>query len=411
MSQEPTDMEKLIRDMAAQNPDIIKELGGAESFNQTLKNIGTLDQKFEERAGVFFHAGSNAFETAQKFTEIHVEEYRNNGRPSLPALAAHHAEQLGIDPKSAEYKAIVMVAARAEVEAAVSPDYHNQFHYTDVAAMTANLLEKNNAMVAFGDPRGIPLTKAEQAITLMTAIGHDIDHEGKSNPPNDPLFNEKKSFAAMEPLMREAGLTQQQIDNVQTILMTTSPNGPHAILKSLAKGDREGTPETLEGIKQADFEFKSKMGTETAKIMPLYFEELKGLEGNAKLTQMAAMVSDADLYASGGAGLASNAVMSAALTNEGKKFMGSNMDFNSDGSRKFFLDFIVGKDGFASNAGREVINDQFKAMRAETEARLEAAKLAQPVSAVSTSKFAAPEATKPPVEAKKPAPKTNRPGL
>ncbi len=373
---EPTNMQDIIRNMAAQNPDIIRELGGADTFNKTLKEIGTLDRKFEERGGIFFETGSNAFDTAAKFTALHIEEYRHNGRPSLPTLATHHAEKLGIDAGSPEYKAMMLVAARAEIEAAVTPDYHNKFHYTDVAAMTANLLAKNNEFVANGDPRGIPLTKQEQAITLMTAIGHDIDHMGKSNPPDDPLYNEKQSFKAMEPLMKEAGLSEQQMKDVHTILMTTSPNGPHAILKSLAKGDRDGQPATLDGIMEADIEGKKKMGIDPATIKPLDFPVLKGLEGNPKLTQMAAMLSDADLYASGGAGMDSNLVMSTALTAEGKKFMNSPLDFTTDGSRKFFLDGIVGKEGYASNAGREVINAQFEAMRAETDQRLAAAKAA-----------------------------------
>lgn len=414
MSNAPTDMQDIIRQLAAQNPDIIRELGGADSFNETLKSISTLDRKFEERGGVFFHTGSNAFETADKFTQVHIDEYRATGRPSLPALAAHHAEQLGLDKGSAEYKAIIMVAARAEVDAGISPDYHNKFHYTDVAAMTANLLAKNNEFVAAGDPRGVPLTKAEQAITLMTAIGHDIDHMGKANPPNDPLYNEKQSFKAMEPLMREAGLTEQQISNVHTILMTTSPNGPHAILKSLAKGDREGTPATLNGIREADFQSKLKPGVDPATIKPLDFPVLKDLEGNAKLTQMAAMLSDADLYASGGAGMKSSMAMSTALTEEGKKYMGSTIDYATDGSRKFFLDGIVGKDGYASNAGREVINAQFEALRNETEQRLAAAKAAQepkPAEAAPASKFMeAPKESPKAQEVKRSAPKVRAPG-
>lgn len=394
---DPKNFQNIILEMTGQNPNLVNVLGGQLTFNQTLANISTLDTQFDARGGIFFETGSDAFQTAEKFTQVHIDEYRSNGRPSLPALAAHHAEKLGIDTGTPEYKAILLVAARAEVEQAVMPDYHNQFHYTDVAAMTANLLEKNNEMVKAGDPRGTPLTKQEQAITLLTAIGHDIDHAGKSNPPDDPLYNEKKSFKAMEPLMREAGLTEQQIKDVHTILMTTSPNGPHAVLKSLAKADREGEPTTLEAIKQADIERKKKPGVATqSTIKPLDFPVLKDLEGNAKLTQMAAMVSDADLYASGGAGMKSSMVMSAALTEEGKKFMGSPLDFTTDGSRKFFLDGIVGTDGYASQAGREVINAQFEALRAETNQRLAAAKPEPPKETVYASKFAAPPKEDPP---------------
>ncbi|HYD18510.1 MAG TPA: hypothetical protein VEF76_08535 [Patescibacteria group bacterium] len=391
MSTEPANLQDLIRQMAESNPAVIAELGGADTFNKTLQNIGTLDQKFEERGGVFFHTGSDAFDTAAKFTQLHVEEYRSTGRPSLPALAAHHAEKLGLDAGSPEYKAMMLVAARAEVEMAVTPDYHNKFHYTDVAAMTANFLEKNDAFVAAGDPRGVPLTKEEKALTFITAIGHDIDHAGKSNPKEDPLFNEKKSFAAIEPLLKEAGLSARQIADVHTILMTTSPNGPHAVLKSLAKGDREGAPATLEGIRDADAEGKKKMGVAPDAIKPLYFDELKGLEGNGKLIQMAAMLSDADLYASSGAGMTSSMAMSTALTAEGRKFMGLDLDFTTDKNRKFFLDQIVGTEGYASNAGRAVANDKFMELQQETNRRVAFnAAAAPPPAAEAPSKFMQP---------------------
>ena len=155
----------------------------------TVQNIQAIDQSFQQQGGVFFQTGANAFETAERFTQIHVEQYRETGRPSLPALAVHHAEKLGLDHNSPEYRAMILVAVRAEMETAIKPDYHSKNHFLDVAAMTANLLEKNNEMAASG--RGTPLTKQEQALTFISAIGHDLDHEGKGNAPGDPLFNEK----------------------------------------------------------------------------------------------------------------------------------------------------------------------------------------------------------------------------
>lgn len=111
-----------------------------------LRDIRRLDRRFDETGGIFFHAGSDALATAQAFTDIHINHYRASGRPSLPALAVHHADKMGIDKSSAAYKALLLVAVRAEMRAAVTPAYHNKFHYMDVAAMTANLLEKNDEL-------------------------------------------------------------------------------------------------------------------------------------------------------------------------------------------------------------------------------------------------------------------------
>jgi len=361
---------------------VMAETGGGGSLANdsrlaaTLQNIETIDRGFQQQGGVFFQTGANAFETAERFTQIHVEQYRETGRPSLPALAVHHAEKLGLDKGSPEYKAMILVAVRAEMETAIKPDYHSKNHFLDVAAMTANLLEKNNEQVAKGG--GTPLTRQEAAVTFIAAIGHDLDHEGKSNPGTDPLFNEKKSFAIMEPLLKEAGLTPAQIADAQTILMTTSPNGPHAILKTMAKGERDGQPVTIADVREMDRRYNEEMVAKgnNMGLKPLDFPELASLDGNKKLIQMAAMVSDADLYASGGAGMNANRVMSALLTAEGKNYMNSPLDFTTDGSRMFFLDGIVGKEGFASDAGREVANETFKAMRAETNDILAAKALA-----------------------------------
>ena len=333
---------------------------GDKQLHDTLEEIRNLDKDFEERGGVFFAAGSNAFETADRFTKIHVEEYRETGRPSLPALAVHHAEKMGISKTSPEYKAMIMVAVRAEMKAAVTPDYHSQYHYMDVAAMTANLLEKNNEMVKNGTPGATPLTKKEQALTFIAAIGHDLGHDGKTNKQQaglDPksekefnkTYNEQISFELMVPLLEDAGLKAADISKMHTILMTTSPDGPHGVLKSIAKEQREG--------RQVDPAIFAK------------FPELESLAKDKNLTQMAAVVSDSDLYASSGAGLKASTVMSSFLTEEDKK-AGDKRDFTTDGARKFFLDNIVGKEGYASNAGRAVANESLEAMRAETERRI-----------------------------------------
>jgi hypothetical protein len=322
-------------------------LSGHPDIQQTLQSITARDEEFAHNGGAFFHLGDDT--RTENFTQLHIDRYRQTGRPSLPALAIYHALRLELDNHSPEYRALLLVAVRTEMTDAVEPDYHNRNHFLDVTAMTANLLAKNNAMARAGD--SLALTKAEQALTLLSALGHDLGHTGKSNPPDRPLFNEEKSFHLMEPLLREAGLHDTQISQVGTILRTTSPNGAHAVLKSTAKAQREGTTATP---------------TDNAPFAELQ----QTLANNPKLTQMAAMVSDADLYSSAGAGLRANQIMSACLTAEGIKYNNSSLDFTTDSARLFFLDSIVGKDGFASTAGRAAWNAQFHALRADTAARL-----------------------------------------
>ena len=61
--------------------------------------------------------------------------------------------------------------------------------------------------------------------------------------------------------------------------------------------------------------------------------------------------------------------MSALLTAETKK-AGATADLTTDEARKFFLDNIVGKEGYASNIGRAVAGESLEALRKETERRL-----------------------------------------
>lgn len=314
-----------------------------EELSDILSAVKAMDTIFEEKGGIFFHAGSNAFETADSFTKIHVNQYRESGRPSLPALAVYHADKMGLEKDSAEYRALVLVSVRAEMKAAVTPDYHNQHHFLDVAAMTANLLTV--------EAGGVALTAREKTLTLIAAIGHDLGHEGEGNPKGDPLYNETRSFDLMYPLLAEAGLSGPAIAKIHTILMTTSPNGPHALLKGIAKAYRDGR---APDFKTLDPENR--------------FSDLHDMAQDKNLVQMAAMVSDADLYASGGAGLTANGRMSEFLTKEGK----GAMDFTTDNARKFFLENIVGTEGFASDAGRKVANESFESMLAVTQSRVEA---------------------------------------
>jgi hypothetical protein len=102
------------------------------------------------------------------------------------------------------------------------------------------------------------------------------------------------------------------------------------------------------------------------------FPELRALAHDPRLTQMAAVVSDSDLYASSGAGLKASRINSELFEAEKHK-AGDDLDVTSDPARKFFLDNIVGKEGYASQVGRAVGGESLEALRRETERRIASA--------------------------------------
>lgn len=325
-----------------------------QGLQKAISNLKQIDEAFQANGGTLFACSPCSFETAKDFTKIHVRAYRQGSRPSLPALAAEHANILGLDQNTALYKAMIMIAMRTERPQACTPDYHCKNHYVDVTALMGNMLKRNRQLVKAGAQDAVPLTKDQEALALIAALGHDLDHEGRGNPTNDHYANERSSFEKMRPLLEEAGLSKTDIHTIWVMLKTTSPNGPHSVIKHLAKAYRN--------TEKPDWSL----------IDPdQKFQDLKSdLNKNAPLIAMCSMLSDSDLYASGGTNMETNAVMSDLLTKEANK-SGVNMDFCNDNARQFFLENIIGEDGFASAAGRDIANDTFNALHKKTCERLE----------------------------------------
>src|SRR5690349_17841716 len=97
-------LQETLRDLAAADPFIVNAFGGQAVFDRTVEKIGRLDAKFGETGGIYFHLGNTPQETAEAFTRIHVEQYRDGARPSLPALVAHHLAEWGLSRDSPHYK-------------------------------------------------------------------------------------------------------------------------------------------------------------------------------------------------------------------------------------------------------------------------------------------------------------------
>ena len=354
----PQTIEQRIRAFAAKDPAIIETFGGAEKFDATLTRIGVLDAAFTAAGGVFFSLGATPQETSERFTRIHIEQYRDGARPSLPLLVAHHLDDIGLAPDSPHYKAAILVAARAEVELATTPQYHNTNHFADVIAQTAEFAKRNNALAAKGVTGACHLAPEEMADTITAAAGHDIDHPGGKNAlpgkrlaAANRLRLEEQSFNALLPLLEASGLAKEAIDGIHTMIQTTSPDGPHHILKACATANQEG--ETLDWSK-----------LDPAGAMPELKTLGETLLADPKLTARAAMLQDADLGASAFQGLASNLRMTDFFSRElaerayGDKLRGPSAFLG-------FSDVVVGA-GPSSAAAQDAVGQNYKDLYAET---------------------------------------------
>lgn len=399
MSDEPKNMAEILNDLAAQDPAIVELLGGRERFEETRQSISKNDTHFQERGGVFFEIGKSPMDTARAFTEIHVEQHRESGRPSLPALVAHHLDDIGLEQDSPHYKAAILVAARAEIDLAVTPEYHNTNHFADVTAHVATLMKHNNNLAAQGVEGAVMMTKEEIADSITAAVGHDLGHPGGKNalpgqaPGEFDYYRlEEQAFQAMLPLMQEAGLPQKSIDEIHTMIQTTSPDGPHGILKDVMRAHHSGNGVNWEEIK----------GHER-------FPELKVLADNPRLAERAAILEDADLGGSAFEGLQSNVHMSKVLTEEVqnrgyKNKAGAPEDLNGDFARKMFGQFVV-QDGPASLAARDALGPNWDKLMVDTEHLL--ASVMEDMKP--DSKFAAPAKDTPVVSTG--TPKQKAPGI
>ncbi len=347
-----------VKEMAAQNPDIVEAFGGQEKFNAAMEKIGTLDTKFDARGGVFFHLGSTPAETAEAFTKIHVDNYRDVGRPSLPALVAHHLDEIGLAKDDPHYKAALLVASRAEVDLAKTPQYHNTNHYADVTAQVAELVKRNNELAEQGVPGAQKLTPQEMADSITAAVGHDIEHPGGKNAApgeavtaDNRLRLEEQSFKTIEPLLKDAGLDAKAMGDIHTMIQTTSPDGPHGILKAIAKAQQEGKP-----VEWAKLDPNNKM--------PELRDLAEKLKADPKLTARSAILEDSELGASAFEGLRSNVKMSQGFTQElQERNYGENLQGPS--ARQGFSDFVVGE-GPASAAAQQALGQNYKEMYKDT---------------------------------------------
>lgn len=320
----------------------------ASSFNRITKPL--VDRNTPEPATL-----------SQKFHKACMY-WCEKSRPSVPAFAAHAVATLKKDYRAinglpikldALERAIALTALRAEMVHGKVPGisrpnaYHDALHTLNVATLTFAMIETNNRQSA-QDPQVEKLDLRQRYILLLAAIGHDIDHPGVGNPPSNHYKNENASFATLRKIMIHAGVGQDDQDAIETLIRTTSPNGPHAVMKQAAVAHHAG--------EKPDWDKIDPSGK---------FPELQTLN-SPKLAEMAAILSDADLGASAGFGFDMNQEMSRRLTGEAK-YAGQAIDFTTPQARAFFIEKIVGEQGFASRAGGALMNDAFQELHSQTQ--------------------------------------------
>jgi hypothetical protein len=352
-----------LRDVARACPDrrtVQDAFGGTAGFFEATVAVSSLRSLPRGPISTARHLPHMAHET---FLRDCVKGWRmaGGGRPGLPQLARALLRDKGIDidnlpsnnqlapQERAIVRAIMLTALRAETNANGARNaYHNPVHTAHVATMAGYLTDLNDHLVE-GYGRFVEFAPRDKLLVILAAFAHDIDHPGRPNPPDDRYANEKISLAAVMPIMRGAGMSERDIARVETMILTTSPNGPHAYLKDVAQAHAHRY-----GYKH---------------IADKGYNELAHLGADRELVQMAAILSDADLFASAGTGIEGSRLMARRLTNECRR-AGMNIDFTTAASCKGFLTHVVGMNGFASQAAMAGFNRQFRSLVAANDAAL-----------------------------------------
>ncbi len=354
---QPNEVTTEIQRVAKEVPALEQAFNGKKHLGKIIEHAAIQQSEFVEKGGKTFDAGRTAEETAKNFVDANIKQGVN---ASLPGSAIDNSKRMNLDPNSPGHKASVAIATMAEntIGQGTLPEYHQQNHFREVGEYTRILIEESDRMVREAVPGAIELNANDKGLLAAISPGHDLAHGGKSNPADNHYANETKSFELMKPVLKDAGFSDVEIARADTIIKTTSPNGAHAVLKGVAQAHQDNITNGRPAAEGVDWNKIDPDGK---------FPELKVLVNDPKLTHMAAILSDADLYASSAAGMDASIVKSAALSRE------TGMNLTTDGARKFFFDNIVGPEP-TSAPGKRVGGDSYKELQKETISRLEAQK-------------------------------------
>lgn len=354
--------------------------GGPEKYWQTYYEIKNTDDysagNTPRLAGDFARA-----ETSCKSLKDHFDRFLNywsqNHRQSLPAIAFDLMKGLGVNEQQvltgqglsedehALARAMVLVAARAEMirGEALSPamskqenPFHNTLHTASLPLVSLHFIRQYDKLARTGQ---VPaFTLADKLEILLSGFGHDIDHDGRPNPADQPFVNEKRSLDRILPILDACGVSDNHRSSIVATILATSPNGGLQFLKKISHAIGEGRQPSVEDL---DREGKFRM--------------LHGLLDHPVNAFKAMIVEDADLYASTAAGDKAWWIMSQRLTKE-QRALGLDVDFTTQESRMGFLKYLFNL-SFSSPSAKTLCNADVDACVEQTQKKIDAAK-AQP---------------------------------
>ena len=319
--------------------------GVLNSINQIDKaNPVTVDHVFDRKTG------ETGQEAADRIVDL-TKKWDAGDRPSLPALATNWIDILGIDQSQPLVKLLKLVATRSEMvhglppagakPANDEPAYHNRIHTMQVFQVACYLLQAQKELAqstSASDPvLAVHLSQEEMLKVLIAAMAHDLDHPGRGNPV-DPqtgttmlFFNEDASVAAIYPLIMAVSDTIEDAEmlysDIEEYIRYTDPSTPHHDLVDQIATLRNGQTVSL----------------------PDYAEH-----SDAAFLAGAAILMDADMFFSCGAGEEGSRLNSKKLTIE-VQASGLSVDFTNAAASKSFFDNIMG-DGFLSGPARILFN-------------------------------------------------------
>lgn len=163
--------------------------------------------------------------------------------------------------------------------------YHNNLHFRKVVLHVVRMIVAHNAMF---EGTNHSLDKSQVTALLIAAAIHDLGHQGKGNITNrkyEMAKTEKRSFELAAPYLREAGISEELLCDIRTMLIGTdvSPFGDPISPANQVRAAYEyhyGTAEDDEALELC--------------------EDLIVLESNADLCMMCLMLHEADIMNSAG---------------------------------------------------------------------------------------------------------------
>lgn len=262
---------------------------------------------------------------ANIFNKVCIEEwgYEDNQDFDLVALADELTRDCDGDPSLK--MAIQSVSSIGKCSVSNKNAFHNAMHTAHVMMMAAY----------FAKQAGVE--DDDYLMLVLAAVGHDQFHPGTTNPVDDIFKNERHSMNGVKELLEERIFPSNIILDLEAIIHSTSPNGPHDFVKGAVDNP--------------------------------VVESQKRLMNNPRLMQMAQILCDADIFVSAGVDVRAVIMASNKLNAEYAK-AGIDIDFNNPEVRMYFLDHIVGKSGFCSQIVRELANDNFFEIRNQTQLSL-----------------------------------------